>query len=358
MKSAILLEEFSRIGGGQSVTKAILSVMQDEFIFDIITDKSHVNLDRSLYNKILVTRYLYYDGINYAKLLSSIVKLTADIKQNKPYIDSHAISINNHPNIFLFDADINIVHEPFLSDNIIAGPFAKKIINELIRISGVYSLYSEALFILAGEYIKKKIENDCKLLKIKPRLMTMHYPVDYPTTIDFSRKKKYILTFGRINPDKNLETVMKIASRSSATFVIAGAVNSGSVEYFKELMRVRPNNVLIIPNPSEEKKKELFTEATVYLHTKPSESYGLSVAEAIGYGCVPVVPRRGGPWEDMIELGKYGFGYSSVEEASDLIENVVSEKISKFKYIYDSRHRFSLDSFSNAFLEVVHSLIT
>ena len=219
-------------------------------------------------------------------------------------------------------------------------------------------MYSEALFILAGEYIKKKIENDCKLLKIKPRLMTMHYPVDYPTTIDFTLKKKYILTFGRINPDKSLETVMKIASRSNATFVIAGAVNSGSEEYFKELMRVKPSNVLIVPNPSEEKKKELFTEATVYLHTKPSESYGLSVAEGIGYGCVPVVPRKGGPWEDMIELGKYGFGYSNVEEASDIIENLVSEEISRFKYIYDSRYRFSLDRFRSAFLEVVHSLIT
>lgn len=357
MKSAILLEEFSRIGGGQNVAKTIMNVMRDEFTFDLVTDKVHGELDAPLFNRIIETRYLYYNNISYPKLLSGIIKLTLDINQNKGYIASHDVSINNHPNIFLLNATINIIHEPFLNTNLIDGGPTKEIIKKLIRISGVYSIYSDAIFVLAGNYIKKKITNECEYLKIKPRLITIHYPVEYPEYVDFHRKKKYVLTFGRISSDKDLETVLKIASRSNTTFVIAGAVNYGSADYVKELTLLKPGNVIIIANPSDEKKRELLTEATVYLHTKHFESYGLSVAEGVGFGCVPVVPKDGGPWEDIVECGKYGYGYLTPEEASKIIDKIINEDISKYKYIYDSRERFSINQFKSSFLEVVDSII-
>lgn len=356
MKSAVLLEEFSRIGGGQNVAKAILRVTRDQYRFDLVTDRVHDNLNALLFEKIIETRYMYYDGISFPKLLSGIIKLSADLKQNRGYIDSHDLSINNHPNIFLLNASINIIHEPFLGKNFIGRLFSKKFIEELIRLSGVYSIYSEALFVLAGRYIRERIENECKFLEIKPKLITINYPVEYPGNIDFHRKKKYVLTFGRINPDKNLEAVMDIAARSDKTFVIAGAVNGDSVEYVKKLTLLKPDNVTIISNPSKEKKVELLSEATVFLHAKRSESYGLSVAEGIGYGCIPVVPKDGGPWEDIIEHGKYGYGYQTVNEASTIINDILSEDISRYREIYDSRDRFSFASFRDSLWELIESL--
>lgn len=353
MKSAILLEEFSRIGGGQMVANSIAKALEGRFKLDVVTDRYHPKLDRSMFVNTIETRYSYYEGINLASLLSRIKKLSVDLKANEKYIRSHDLSVNVHPNIFLFNADINIIHEPFLFEGSKHKAFARYVTNELIRILKVYSIYSEARFILAGNYIKNKIMNECRYLGINPSLRIVHYPVSYPNRIEFQQKKKYVLTFGRINPDKGLETVLKIASNSKATFIIAGAVNAGSERYFKSLMSIKPDNVQIVANPTNEKKRELFSQSSVYLHTKIAENYGLSVAEGIGHGCIPVVPKNGGPWEDIVEHGKFGYGYDTPDEASEIINNVINEDLSKYRYIYDSRDRFSFELFATTISDVV-----
>ena len=91
----------------------------------------------------------------------------------------------------------------------------------------------------------------------------------------------------------------------------------------------------------------LFKRAKVYLHTRRNENYGLSVAEAIGYGCIPVVPKSGGPWIDIVEQGKYGYGYDTVNEATDIIQEAFKTPSNNYREIYDSRHRFSFKRFKN-----------
>lgn len=357
MKSSVILEEFSRVGGGQMVANSIAKVLDGKFVLNLITDKHHPKLNRSLFSRIVETRYSYYEGINLLSLVSRIRKLSVDLKKNEQYIRSHDLSINVHPNIFLFNADINVIHEPFLYENSEFNTLAKHLISEMIRISKVYSIYTDARFLVAGTYIKNKIVKNCEYLGIKPTVRIVHYPVSYPLKVDFRQKKKYVLTFGRINRDKGLETVLEIASYSKVMFIIAGAINVGSEGYFSTLLSKKSENVQIIPNPSEDKKNELFSEATVYLHTKFSENYGLSVAEAIGFGCIPIVPKNGGPWEDIVEFGKYGFGYLTSKEAADIINNVINDDLSRYKYIYDSKDRFSFDQFKENFLELVDSVV-
>jgi len=356
MKKAILLEEFSRIGGGQEIGISITKALQDRFKVDLITDRYHPKLNRSLFDNVTETRYSYYEGINFVRLLFNIMALRADLKHNKKDIVLHDLSINNHPNVFLFNADINIIHEPFLRDNIKSGAVSRFLTENLISASKIYSIYSDATFVLAGNYIRDRIVDDCTYLGINPRLHIIHYPVDFPETVDFTKKKKFVLTFGRINQDKELETVLKIAQNSKVNFVIAGALNRGSEEYLKKLESRKPENVRFIINPSLEKKMELFNQATVYLHSKVRENFGLSVAESVGYGCIPVVPKEGGPWTDIVEFGKYGFGYRDINEAHECINNVLGEDILNYRYIYDSRDRFSFSSFRNTFLELIDSV--
>lgn len=47
----------------------------------------------------------------------------------------------------------------------------------------------------------------------------------------------------------------------------------------------------------------------------------MSIVEAMAAGCVPVVPREGGPWFDILDQkqGEYGYSYRSVEDAANII---------------------------------------
>ncbi|MEM2092139.1 MAG: glycosyltransferase, partial [Candidatus Bathyarchaeia archaeon] len=68
--------------------------------------------------------------------------------------------------------------------------------------------------------------------------------------------------------------------------------------------------------------------AKVLLHTQPSEAFGMVVVEAMAAGCVPVVPRSGGPWIDILDRrqGVYGFAYRNIDEAANIIRMLLSNE--------------------------------
>ena len=345
MKRAILMDEFTRLGGGQMLGVNIVKALSDLYKFDLITDRYHNKLDFSMFGKVIGTRYAYHEGINLVRIAFGIMRLRKDLKRNYNDIESFDLSINNHPNIFLYNASINILHEPLLRESMKNGTFQKSLLSRAIRLLDIYSIYHNANFVVTGKYMLAINRTENRYLRISPRVQIIPPQVSYPEIVEFSAKKSIILTFGRINPDKRLEMVNEIARKANARFIIAGAVNKGSEGYYYKLLNEKPENVSIIKNPSELEKKKLMSSAKIYLHTKPYEPFGLSVAEAVGHGCIPVVPNSGGPWVDIIENGKYGYGYDTVDTAAENIKEALTEASINIQEIYDSRHRFSFKRF-------------
>ncbi|MEM2961358.1 MAG: glycosyltransferase, partial [Candidatus Bathyarchaeia archaeon] len=66
----------------------------------------------------------------------------------------------------------------------------------------------------------------------------------------------------------------------------------------------------------------------VYLHTQHMEAFGIAVVEAMAAGAVPLVPRCGGPWLDILNCkqGIYGYSYSSLEEAANIIKKLLKDE--------------------------------
>jgi len=64
--------------------------------------------------------------------------------------------------------------------------------------------------------------------------------------------------------------------------------------------------------------------AKALVHPAPHEPFGIAVVEGMAAGCIPLV-RRGynGPWLEITREGKYGLGFSSVEELADIMEKVI-----------------------------------
>lgn len=54
----------------------------------------------------------------------------------------------------------------------------------------------------------------------------------------------------------------------------------------------------------------------------------MAIVEVMAAGCIPVVPRSGGPWIDILERrqGVRGFAFTSVTEAAEYIDLILSDR--------------------------------
>jgi len=163
--------------------------------------------------------------------------------------------------------------------------------------------------------------------------LVVYPPVNVEEYLPLSRNRdrdNIILVIGRIEPAKNTALVPFIAEKvKNGRFVIIGSIESYG--YYKHIVRLIKSlkvedRVRILPNASEWQKIELLRRAKVYLHPMKYEHFGISVVEAMAAGLIPVVHRSGGPWTDIVEFGKYGFGFRDEDEATSIIENTLELK--------------------------------
>lgn len=339
----LLIDEFSRIGGGQILSKLLLDYFNENYGQTYLAvDREHTYVD---YEHLIETPFYFRENMKLPFLYYYVAK-------TKKFLGYHInnrfdLIFNNHPNMFLYKADINALHGFSFLDPIIDeyGNINNKIIFNFIKKSKMYSLYNNSNFLVNSKYTLKISSKLFPLLNIKPNLMRVIYiPVESRSNIDQSMKdKNLVLSIGRIDIRKNYEALLKIADRlKNYRFIIAGALNRGDEKYYYNLMKKKPDNVEIKTNVNEHDKIELLKKAAIYIHLNRREHYGVSILEAMSYGLVPVVPESGGPWEDIIEHSKYGYGFNSIDEAVEQIKNIDFDIV---KLIIDSMSRFSFTNF-------------
>jgi len=77
-------------------------------------------------------------------------------------------------------------------------------------------------------------------------------------------------------------------------------------------------------------------------------------------GLIPVVHRSGGPWTDIVEFGKYGFGFSNLEEAEYITYNLTHLSEGELCTIREKAvvkaKTFSYDVFLRRFNAIVNNL--
>ncbi|AAY81226.1 glycosyltransferase [Sulfolobus acidocaldarius] len=353
-RGIIFIEEFTRLGGGQIAFINIYNAIMQRFDYLLLyTDKFHPKLPKLRFDRVFEGKYTYSEN---DPLIVFPIRMFRERRLLKKFIEKEKRNVNNsrtlfvfnnHPNVFVYNGTLNLVHEnfltPFTDEN---GNIRNWIGVKLLKLSGIYKEYEKANLIVTGNYARKMVSRSLDILGVTPNsIHVINLPVKMPENVELDNREECVLIFGRINREKKLDVVIEIAKRSRYRFIVAGAVNKGDESYFNSLRAKSPDNVNIIPNPNEENKDILFRKCSVFLQTKRYEHYGLSVAEAISYGLIPVVPKVGGPWEDITEYGKYGFGYEDIEEAISAIGQVMKVNPVFRKEVFESRYRFSFDRF-------------
>ena len=83
-------------------------------------------------------------------------------------------------------------------------------------------------------------------------------------------------------------------------------------------------NIELLVNANREILINRLLRAKAIVHPAPHEPFGIAVVEGMAAGCIPIVKKGvNGPWLEIIEKGKYGFGFNNVEELAKLIENAL-----------------------------------
>jgi glycosyltransferase involved in cell wall biosynthesis len=176
-----------------------------------------------------------------------------------------------------------------------------------------------------------------------------------------TKRKRIVLTISRIAPEKGLEIIPDVAREvKDVKFVIMGAL--GSTSYYRSLMsKIKAvgvgDRIKVLPNVSEDLKIELMAKAKIYLHPMRYEHFGIAVVEAMAAGLLPIVHKSGGPWIDIVEGGKYGRGYSRVDELIYHINTAIDSQYEFTARLVTERTRsFSFNAFKtrvNKILEIL-----
>jgi glycosyltransferase involved in cell wall biosynthesis len=162
------------------------------------------------------------------------------------------------------------------------------------------------------------------------------------------KKKRIILSVGRFNPNGHPKKQLEIAKvfRSLVTemsdtnqwkLILAGSVDytrPECVAYF-DLVKdcLTGLDADIFPNLEREQLNQLFSDATIYVHatglgcdkeSEPEkfEHFGITVLEAIQFGCIPVVLETGGP-ADIVRNLKIGYCFSSEESLRKALNKLI-----------------------------------
>jgi alpha-1,2-mannosyltransferase len=166
--------------------------------------------------------------------------------------------------------------------------------------------------------------------------LVVYPPVDVQKIESTSRKasrENIAVTVSRFRSAKGLAIIPAIAARlRNCKFILIGTTDRNSKECLQEIWKkakefnVETSLQIFANEPSGFLLSKLST-AKVLLHTQAYEAFGMSVVEAMAAGCVPVVPRDGGPWFDILEKteGVYGFSYGSVAEAAQKIRMLLDD---------------------------------
>ncbi len=167
-----------------------------------------------------------------------------------------------------------------------------------------------------------------KFLNVNP--LILYPPVAVERYLRLAANKQrddLIVTISRIDPSKNLNIIINIAKRlRNAKFIIIGTISSRP--YLHALIKeVKKNHleerVKILVDISEEQKMNLLRKAKIYLHPMKYEHFGIAIVESMAAGLIPIVHKRGGPWIDIIEGGKYGFGFENLDDVTNTIEFIL-----------------------------------
>jgi glycosyltransferase involved in cell wall biosynthesis len=213
------------------------------------------------------------------------------------------------------------------------------------------------LTIALSNFCKEKIEEFYYPLKNK--IHVVYPPINIKAFWDEKKNRaNQVISSGIFNPLKDQMSQIKIAEAfPHIKFFITGFIsNKSEKKYYNECLSYIAKhditNVGLIPNISHPYFKKLLKKSKYFIHTRKNEHFGISIAEAIAAGCIPLVPNSGGQ-KEIVPLDELRF--DSVEEAIEKFKTISNSDKSKYRnYLQNHILQFSEEKFAKNFNDFIN----
>ena len=349
---ALIIDDMRRRGGGQDSAR-IYAAMFTGMGYDTYFLTNVSSIDGVSAGVAYRVEYEFRENSPEIIDFLKIVRLRRQLREMD--IGGFDVSINNHPNVFIINGKINILHgfsflDPWLDEK---GELSSQLPPAIFRLTGLYGTYNGSFFIPNSGYTKDISLRLFNELGLDVEIGEVIHPPVPVKKVNMKEKMEQVLLLGRISRHKGIEEVARIANENSIRVIVAGYVNSGDEGFVEKLRKEAGKNVEILENVSEEEKERLMAESSTVLSMNRKEHFGMAVAEAMNYGCVPVVPKSGGQWTDIVEFGKYGLGYDGQDELVAMLNKSFSYGMAERSKIAESVKRFSVQEFSRKIANVL-----
>jgi glycosyltransferase involved in cell wall biosynthesis len=168
------------------------------------------------------------------------------------------------------------------------------------------------------------------VLGVRPGVLYPPIDTELIRKYAMSNKEPIVSMLARFSSSKGQDFVIEAFSKAVSIcdneegleLVLMGAADDlASLSYVKHLMKLSrelgiSRRVRFMINPSIDTVYRVLGRSTAFIHVRPYEPFGIVVAEAMAAGAIPIVHKSGGPWIDIVKMGRYGLGFSNEEEAA------------------------------------------
>ena len=120
-------------------------------------------------------------------------------------------------------------------------------------------------------------------------------------------------------------------SKSKPKLAIIGSLPPGGEIYLAYLKRLCKelkieHQVSFYPNANfPEELQEIIARSKICV-SNGIEYFGIALAEQMSAGCIPIVYKHTAPWEDIVEEGKFGFGFETSKDLATAIDSIMNDE--------------------------------
>ncbi len=202
----------------------------------------------------------------------------------------------------------------------------------------------------------KEIVANCKTSSDKIEMI--YHGLKPPETISYDNKKDRVITIGFIDKSsyyrKGIDRFLELANYiSEIEFHIIGRID---VKLGREQL---PENVITHGYLNKKEFVELLESAKIYIQFSRHEAFGYSLAEAMQYGCIPVVSNSYALPEVVGKTGLIINNFDNYEEIAEEIKKLLKNYSKEManKCFLRVRNTFSFDERSEKLLNLINNVL-